>query len=103
MRRVCWVVGVFFGLVLLLAPACESEGGSGGSSACHYEVRKTSCGSSSYGDWEEGCAAIDFELRDDLTPASFCQQAYPSSDSHCAGGCCKKYQYRNVRVESGGC
>ena len=68
--------------------------------SCVYEKRRTGCNSLIFRDWEQGSSTIDFELKDGLTPESFCRQTFPSSDTECSATCCINIQYRNVRVES---
>ncbi|MBZ0120155.1 MAG: hypothetical protein IT378_03275 [Sandaracinaceae bacterium] len=63
---------------------------------CSYEGRRTSCSSSSYGPWTAECTLVDTEIRDDLTPDTYCALVYPPSDTECAGGCCISFQFRNV-------
>ena len=86
-------------LLLLSAavlPACGSDGVPRSDFACVYEERQTDCGGGSFGPWTSECSFVDFEIRDDLTPQAYCDQAYPASDTECGGGCCISFQFRNV-------
>ena len=89
-----------FSIMMLLITGCSDDDDEVTCFTCLYEQRNTSCGSSEFGPWEEGSAIIDFEIRDDLTPESFCLQAYPANDIECGGGCCLSFQFRDVRVGS---
>ena len=68
---------------------------------CLYEKRVSSCNSYSYGPWEAGEITEDLEnIKSGLSKEDYCNQVYPASDSHCAGGCCLNFQFQNVRVAS---
>ena len=99
------VKAVLVALVLLLASMGLAACGDDGPSifSCTFEQRKTSCGSSSFGEWEAECRTIDFELRDGLSPEQFCQNAYSGSDTECGGGCCLDFQFRATEMRSGRC
>ena len=95
-------------VTLVLMSGCDTGlgGGGGGNSgtfSCTYEQRRTSCSSLSFGSWEAECSPIDFELRDDLTPEGFCQEAYTGSDTECAGACCINFEFRNTQTVAGLC
>lgn len=85
--------------VFLFATGCGDDEGPS-CFTCQFEERRTGCNSTSYGSWEDGSSVIDFELKDGLSPESFCRQTYPSSDIECSSGCCVSFQFRNVRVGS---
>lgn len=91
-----------FACALLIATAagCGDDPMPDSNFYCIYEGRSTSCTSSSFGPWLEECSYVDFEIRDDLTPDSFCDQAYPPYDSECAASCCVEYEFQNVRAST---
>ena len=71
--------------------------------SCHYEKSVSQCGGGNMSAFEAGCTNIDFELRDDLSPAQFCKNAYPATDTECGGGCCLNFAFRNVTHSSDSC
>ncbi|MCA9608335.1 MAG: hypothetical protein KC619_22150 [Myxococcales bacterium] len=90
MRRLAVVLPLLF-----LVAAC-GEAVPRSDFYCTYESRRTSCSSSDFGPWTSECTLVDFEIRDDLTPDTFCAEAYPPTDTECAGGCCVSFEFRNV-------
>ena len=90
-------------VALLASGACGTSGGGSGTFSCVYEVSSTPCNSGAFGPYTAECATIDFELRDDLSPEQFCNDAYSGTDFECGGGCCVSFRFRNTHVESGAC
>jgi hypothetical protein len=91
---VVWVSMLFVG--------CASDsGGSSSGLRCDYEVSSTGCNDSSYGAFASKCLSVD-NPKDGLTPSGWCALA-TGDTSECAGGCCKKYKFRNAVGSTGTC
>jgi len=100
LKRILLVAAIMTGS---FACGGESENGSSAEGLfCSYEQRTTRCSGSGYTDWEQKCSAIDFELREGLSPSQYCQ-SFNGNSTVSGGGCSMTIQRRDTFLRSGGC
>jgi len=103
------LTGIFF----LVFTGCDG-GGNGGSSgfnrnnfACEWEESiTTGCNGRDYKPYGPKCEIVDFEIRDDLTPQTFCELRASEADGlfcQAGSGCCISTRTRDERPVAASC
>jgi len=107
-QAVAILAGIFI-CVFVFVAGCggEGSGASGGfdrsNFACKWEESKTTrCDGFGFKPYFPRCEIVDFEIRDDLTPQTFCDLR-GEDGLFCQAGCCINSRVRNMRPSNPSC